>query len=154
LVPRNWSACNGQIIAISSNEALFSLIGTTYGGNGTNTFALPDLRARAPIHQGTLNGNTSVLGQRAGEANVTLTIATLPAHTHLLLASSTSDASAPSPSTAPGGGGAAVYGAPPVPGMNTSIIGQAGQSQPHNNVQPFLALNICICVSGIFPSRN
>jgi microcystin-dependent protein len=154
IVPRGWAQCNGQLMSINSNQALFSLIGTTYGGDGIRTFALPNLQGRVPLHMGTKAGVSYVEGQTAGEVNVTLNLSLLPTHTHLVNANSAADASAASSTTVPGGGGSAGYGSPPNTAMNAAMVGSAGGSQPHTNLQPYLVLNFCICLSGIFPSRG
>lgn len=152
--PRGWAQCSGQLLPINQNQALFSILGTTYGGNGTTNFALPDLRGRVPLHV----GNTIPLGQRAGTEAVTLLATQLPQHTHVLQ-SSTDFANA----SVPGGalpaakprGGIDVYapgGSPTVP-LNTAAVANAGSNQPHENRQPFQTLNFCIALQGIFPSR-
>jgi microcystin-dependent protein len=153
--PRNWALCAGQLMAISQNTALFSILGTTYGGNGTTTFALPDLRSRVPVHTG--GGNT--LGEVSGVENVTLVSSQLPPHIHAVNASSdlATDAS-PSGNVmgAKPRGGVNVY----APGTNSTTLAAAsvGPSGPfglaHDNMQPSLTLNFCICLFGIFPSRN
>lgn len=148
--PRGWAFCNGQILQINQNQALFALIGTTYGGNGQTTFALPNLQGRVPLHM----GSGYVEGQTAGETAVTITTQTLPAHTHMVQANSGASTNLPSNSAVPGGGGAEGYGTPPNSSMNPAIVGFAGGSQPHTNMQPFLVINFCIAVTGIFPSRN
>jgi microcystin-dependent protein len=153
--PKGWATCDGQLLPINQNQALFSLLGTTYGGNGQTNFALPDLRARLPIHVG--SGHT--LGERAGEIAHTLSINELPTHSHALNAS-TQAANSPSP-TAPQGnvfgvtGGNQIYGppnnlAPLDPGTVTSV----GGSQAHENRMPYTVLNFCIALQGIFPSQN
>jgi microcystin-dependent protein len=152
--PRGWAFCWGQTLAISQNSALFSLLGTQYGGNGQTTFALPDLRGRAPIHA-SANDPQGAMG---GVENVTLITANLPPHTHAVVASSdVADA------ISPGGNrlaakprlGANVFAEPtnltPLLGSSVSI---SGGSQPHNNTQPSLGVNFCIALEGIFPSRN
>lgn len=154
--PRGWAQCNGQILPISQNQALFSLLGTTYGGNGVSTFALPDLRGRTPLHTGAGSGIS--LGQIAGQQAVTLTSGQLPSHTHTLTATGDfANASVPGgalPAAKPRGGisryaptGSQTVMAP------TSLAG-AGGNQPHPNMQPFAVLNWCIALQGIFPSRN
>jgi microcystin-dependent protein len=150
--PRGWAQCNGQLLPINQNQALFSLLGTTYGGDGRVNFALPDLRARTPIHV----GSSHTLGERAGEQAHTLTIAELPTHTHVLNA--TSD---PGTALIPGNDLLAksnlpAYGAPDANNvaMAASAIGSVGGSQAHLNMQPFLTLNFCIALQGIFPSPN
>jgi len=146
--PKGWAFCNGQIMAINQNQALFSLVGTFYGGNGTTTFALPNLQGRVPMHQGT--GFT--IGQVGGEASHTLVTTEIPAHTHPVTASS----AAPTVGTPAGNlwaAGNAAYNS----GTNTSlapgaIVAVGGQ--PHENMSPYLTLSFCIALQGIFPSRN
>jgi microcystin-dependent protein len=155
--PKGWLLCNGQTLAISQYNALFALIGTYYGGNGTTTFQLPNLQGCVPLHMGTNPGNrnTYAIGQQAGETNVTLNITQLASHTHTVNANTAANANVPSASAVPGGGGVSAYGtAPGGATMNNAIVGQAGGNQPHSNVQPYLVLNFCIAVTGIFPSRN
>jgi microcystin-dependent protein len=155
--PKGWALCNGQTLPINQNAALFSLIGTFYGGNGTSTFQLPNLQGCVPLHLGTNpgNGNNYVIGQQAGESNVTLTPNQLPAHIHNVNANTGADANVPSASVVPGGGGVSAYGtAPGSATMNNGIVGPAGGSQPHPNVQPYQVVNFCIALQGIFPSRN
>lgn len=155
--PRGWAFCNGQLLSISQNTALFSLLGTTYGGDGTTTFALPDLRGRVPIHAGGFNGqgpglSLYALGQTAGEEAHTLNNNEMPQHTHPLPAS-TADATSnrPDPSRVPARGGAYAGNG----STNTSLPSSAsGGNQPHNNIQPYQALNYIIAVEGIYPSRN
>jgi microcystin-dependent protein len=149
--PKGWALCDGQHLPINQNQALFSLLGTTFGGDGRVDFALPDLRGRAPIHVG--SGHT--LGERGGEAAHTLSIAELPTHAHAAMASTsdgnstipTNNVLADSPSQ--------LYTAP---GALTSIlpgaVGQTGGGQAHLNMQPFLTLTFCIALQGIFPSPN
>ena len=160
--PKGWAQCNGQLLLINQNQALFALLGTMYGGNGQTTFALPDLRSRVPIHMG--NGFT--IGQRAGEEGHTLTVAELPAHTHSLRGTSTDGtASTPAGNTTlakvlasanPGGAFAmSLYStAAPNGALWTGTLGNTGGSQPHQNVMPYLTINMCIALQGIFPSRN
>jgi microcystin-dependent protein len=153
--PRGWAQCNGQLLPINQNQALFSLLGTTYGGNGQTTFALPDLRGRVPIHVG--GGHT--LGERAGEESHTLTLAELPTHLHALMASNTTG-DAPVPFSNGQGNvlasnPSALYKPPAnLVAMEASSVTNVGGSQPHLNLQPFLTLNYCICLVGIFPSQN
>jgi microcystin-dependent protein len=157
--PRNWAMCNGQLLSIAQNTALFSLLGTTYGGNGVTTFALPDLRSRTSNHQGQGPGLTNyVLGQISGVETVTLTIQNLPAHIHPMAVHASS---AGKLNTNPGTnklGAAQIYTSSPVgPAMDPAIanpVSNAGSSQPHPNIQPYLAINWCIALTGIFPSRN
>ena len=150
--PKGWALCNGQLLPINQNQALFSLLGTTFGGDGRVNFALPDLRARTPIHVG--SGHT--LGERGGEQAHTLSIAELPEHTHTFNGSS-SDGSQTVPSgtmlakAAP----ANPYLAPANLGaMNPASITNVGGSQAHLNMQPYLTLSFCIALQGIFPSPN
>ncbi len=149
--PRGWATCDGQLLPINQNQALFSLLGTTYGGDGRVNFGLPDLRARTPIHVG--QGHT--LGERGGEQAHTLSISELPAHTHTLNASST-DGNAP----IPGGFVLArnvsnIYGPPnSLTALEAGTTTNTGGSQAHLNMQPFLTLNFCIALQGIFPSQN
>ncbi|MGH6926238.1 MAG: phage tail protein [Propylenella sp.] len=162
--PKNWAMCNGQILAIAQNTALFSLLGTMYGGNGQTTFALPNLQSRVPLHSGSYVGDNYTQGELGGEEQVTLTLGNLPAHDHGFLgtANNANDAQA-DPGSAlakifqPGGGAAGdPYYAPdttPQP-LNPASIGITGGNQPHNNLQPYLAINWCICMFGVYPSRN
>jgi microcystin-dependent protein len=149
--PRGWAQCNGQLLPINQNQALFSLLGTTFGGDGRVNFALPDLRARTPIHVG--SGHT--LGERGGEQAHTLSIAELPTHTHVLQASSSNADRA-----APNGNMLArtlnnAYNDPlNLAAMNAGTLTNVGGSQAHLNMQPFLTLNFCIALTGIFPSPN
>jgi microcystin-dependent protein len=150
--PKGWALCNGQLLPINQNQALFSLLGTTYGGDGRVNFALPDLQGRTPIHMG--DGHT--LGERAGEQAHTLSIAELPTHTHVLSATST-DASQPIPSgallsrLAPAN---PYIGAQSLGAMNAGSVTSVGGSQAHLNMQPFLTLSFCIALQGIFPSAT
>jgi microcystin-dependent protein len=148
--PRNWAMCNGQFLPINQNQALFSLLGTTYGGNGQTTFALPDLRGRVPIH----TGSGLTLGQAAGEQNHTINISELPTHTHQAQASAN-----PGDTVIPTAGLlgeiAGQYGPPSsLTTLEPGSITNAGGSQPHVNMQPYLVLNICIALIGIFPSQT
>lgn len=151
--PKGWALCNGQLLPINQNQALFALLGTTYGGDGRVNFALPDLRARAPIHA----GGTHTLGERAGEQTHTLTSSEIPTHTHQMSAGSgTADQLIPSNTrnlqqTIPN----LFYHAPSsLVGMDASSLTGAGGSQAHLNMQPSLVLNFCIALQGIFPSPN
>jgi len=149
--PRGWATCDGQLLPINQNQPLFALLGTTYGGNGQTNFALPDLRARVPIHVG--SGHT--LGERAGEVAHTVTISELPTHTHALNASSTDgDFPTPSPNVL-ARNVSNIYG--PTTNLTTlqpGTITSVGGSQAHLNMQPYLTLNFCIALQGIFPSPN
>jgi microcystin-dependent protein len=147
--PRNWALCNGQTLAIAQNQALFALLGTTYGGNGTQTFALPDLRSRAPIHTGSIN----TLGANSGEEAHTLIPSEIPVHNHTHSASSVAGTLAIATNNAFGNSSANDY----VVQNNQAAmlnLNPSGGSQPHNNMQPYLTLNFCIALVGIFPSRN
>jgi microcystin-dependent protein len=155
--PKGWALCNGQSLPINQNQALFSLLGTVYGGNGQTTFNLPNLRGRVPIHEG--NGHT--LGEAAGSTSVTVNIQQLPTHLHALQASSTqaNQATLLTPPANTPNILAAVTGAqygppqsltPLIPDSVTNV----GGSQPHNNMMPYLVLNFIIALQGIFPSQN
>ncbi len=154
--PVGWAFCNGSLQSIADNNALFAVIGTTYGGDGQTTFALPDLRGRVPIHQGTNGGNTYVIGQAAGTEQVTLNTNQIPAHSHLPAANSgagTTDS--PTGNTWAKANNATPYGATPgVLNMNPLTIGNTGGGQPHNNMIPFQTVNYIISLFGIFPSPN
>jgi microcystin-dependent protein len=155
--PRGWAFCQGQIVAISSNTALFSLLGTTYGGDGRTTFALPDLRGRVPLGPGQGPGlSRYVEGQQGGQEAVPLTTQQIPSHTHVLVASgNTPTTAAPAGALLPTGSSriyASDLGAPQQ--LAAQSVQPAGGSQPHDNVQPYLAINYIICLQGIFPSRN
>ena len=156
--PYGWALCNGQLLSISQNTALFSLIGTYYGGDGVTTFALPNLQSRVPIHQGQGVGlSPYVVGQLGGNENVTLISQQMPQHNHLvntnngpggsvhpangLLASTTSD----KPYTTGASDGST---------LNPQAVSQAGGNQPHNNIQPYLTITYIIALQGIYPSRN
>jgi microcystin-dependent protein len=146
--PKGWAACNGQLLPINQNQALFSLLGTTFGGDGRVNFALPDLRGRTPIHVG--NGHT--LGERGGEQAHTLSIAEIPTHVHLAMASaSNGNVATPAGSVlAPASG---LYGQPTaLTSLDPSSVTNVGGSQAHLNMQPFLTLMFCIALQGIFPS--
>ncbi|WP_349263053.1 phage tail protein [Longimicrobium sp.] len=153
--PKGWALCNGQFLPINQNQALFALLGTTYGGNGQTTFALPNLRGRLPIHM----GNGHILGEAAGSTGVTVTIQQLPTHSHFLNASA-SDGNLPVPFANNQGNLLArevdqVYGpAANLSPVAASTVTSVGGSQPHNNMMPYLTLNFIIALQGIFPSRN
>jgi len=151
--PKGWALCNGQLLPINQNQATFSLLGTTFGGDGRVNFALPDLRGRIPIHVG--SGHT--LGERGGEMAHTLSIAEIPTHTHVLNASaSAGNASVPSSTNAlarPENN--RIYGpATSLVALNAGSVANVGGSQAHLNMQPFLTLSFCIALQGIFPSPN
>ena len=156
--PNNWAACNGQLLNINQNQALYSLLGTTYGGNGTTTFALPNFQGRVPIHSG--GSSTFPLGQNGGSAMVSLSGSQVAAHIHV------ANGSPAAPNTnAPGNG--VLPGTQPSTGngyfttsgsqsvtRSSNALANAGSGQPHENRQPYLALNICIALIGIYPSRS
>jgi microcystin-dependent protein len=149
--PRGWALCNGQFLPINQNQALFALLGTTYGGNGQTTFALPNLRGRVPIHMG--NGHT--LGEAAGAEAVTITSQTMPQHIHFMNGSTIATGGNDNPSGRFLGSAGNVYHTPAsLTAMNPGTIGNTGGSQPHTNMQPYLVLSYCIALQGIFPSRN
>jgi microcystin-dependent protein len=148
--PKGWALCNGQLLPINQNQPLFSLLGTTFGGDGRVNFALPDLRGRVPIHV----GGSHTLGERGGEQAHTLSISELPTHTHVAQASSqTGDTFTPTSTLLAKTQGVDVY-APPATlvAMNAGTIKNVGGSQAHLNMQPFLTLSFCIALQGIFPS--
>lgn len=150
--PAGWMFCEGQLLPISENETLFQLIGTTYGGDGQSTFALPDLRGRVPIHQG--NGFT--LAEQGGVETVTLTVQQLPVHTHALLGSTNSGNTAQPNNLVLGASSTfdLYVDSPATSAMSPLDIGGAGSSQPHNNFQPYLCLDFIISLFGIFPSQT
>ncbi len=162
--PLGWALCNGQLTAISENQALFALIGTTYGGDGVTTFALPNMQSRMPIHAGTGGGATYVPGQLAGAETVTLTTAQMPAHTHI-----PSGTTGNGTVTAPAG---AIWAADPENNpsndtflvystnttgtvqMNAGAVSIAGGSQPHDNMPPYVTVNFIIATVGVFPTQS
>lgn len=158
--PRNWALCAGQLLPIAQNQALFSLLGTTYGGDGRTTFALPDLRGRTPIGAGHGSGRSDYsLGQKAGAQSITLTSANLAAHNHAT--TSTWGATSSAPNTDEGDGGilasSNIYAAGTqghLGGVTASPTGNTGQNQPVSVQQPYLGLTAIICLAGIFPSRS
>jgi microcystin-dependent protein len=158
--PKGWAFCDGQILPISQNTALFSLLGTTYGGDGKSNFALPNLQGCAPMQQGQGPGlSLRDLGETAGEQSVTLLQTEMPAHTHGVLAASATDSG--SPANCAWGSGQKGFGnvyatLPPSPNVQMNPFGTsiAGGSLPHNNMMPFLGLNYCIALQGVFPPRS
>ncbi|SRR5690606_655654 len=155
--PRGWAFCSGQVLSISQNDALFTLLGTTFGGNGETTFALPDLRGRIPIHAGTGPGlSPRTLGEAAGTETVTLTQAQLPSHSHLLMGSTTAATGVSAAGMVPGQNtGEILYDTEEDDvGMHPSSFSAAGGSQPHNNMQPSLCVNFIIALEGVFPPPN
>jgi microcystin-dependent protein len=156
--PRGWALCNGQLLPINQNQGLFSLLGTTYGGDGRVNFALPNLQGRTPIHVG--NGHT--LGERAGEQAVTLNAPQIPMHTHVVQGSTT-NATVPAPTNNLLARGSASNGNPinyyapatgPLTTLSTTSVSSVGGSQAHLNMQPYLTLSFCIALQGIFPSQT
>ncbi len=154
--PQGWAFCNGQLLPISQNTALFSLLGTTYGGDGRSTFALPDLQGNVPLGAGQGPGlSLRDLGETGGAATVTLLESEIPAHTHTLVGTLEDD-----DSTTPAGrayGGLSVAYAPanaPAVPMAPEALAPAGGSLPHNNMQPYLTMNFCVALQGIFPPRS
>ncbi len=167
--PVGWMQCNGQTLAISQYSALFSIIGTYYGGNGQTTFQLPNFQGNAPMDAGNGPGLTPrAVGETAGESQVTLTVSAIPAHNHTMNAyqpqAGTDLVSAPAANsrlseearTKPGLGALKAYSniANPNTTLASTAVTVTGQSQPHPNAQPYLVLNFCICINGIFPSRG
>ena len=165
--PVNWAFCNGQLIAISQNEALFNLIGTTYGGDGVNTFALPNLQGRAPVHQGTpIGGPTYIIGQLGGAESVTLTANQLPSHTHPVAVAGAGTVAVPATNTLlanevlVGSPGSVPQTYIPFSNANTQVglgpnsVTVTGGSQPHDNMIPFVVVNFIISLFGIFPSQS
>lgn len=149
--PRGWAFCNGQVLPINQNQALFSILGTTYGGDGRTTFALPDLRSRAPIHVG-----NAPLGGSNGEERHTLSSAEMPAHTHQAIANADANSAT---LTSPAGnvwanGGQAAYASGGNGSMASTAIGPSGDGQAHDNMSPYLVVNFIIAIQGVFPSRN
>jgi microcystin-dependent protein len=148
--PKGWALANGQLLPINQNQALFSLLGTTYGGNGQTTFGLPNLRGLVPIHEG--NGHT--LGETAGSTSVTLNIQQLPTHIHTVTASDANGAQ-PIPTGNVLAQANNLYTPPAsLTALDPSTVSNVGGSQPHNNMMPYLVLNFIVALQGIFPSRN
>ena len=159
--PSGWALCNGQTLGISQNTALFSLLGTAFGGNGTSTFKLPDLQGMVPMHV----GNGFNFGTTSGESAHTLTVSEMAGHNHVLNASSAEASSGIPAANLALAPGAALTKSPeevdiyaplgnPLPAFDTSAIGMAGGDLPHENRQPFTVVSFCICLNGIYPSRN
>jgi microcystin-dependent protein len=158
--PKGWAQCNGQLLPINQNQPLFSLLGTTFGGDGRVNFALPDLRSRVPIHMGA----DFTLGQRGGEEAHTINTSEIPAHTHSLTGTSTDGTSTTPPGTLaksvasanPGGTFTmSLYSTGQPNGLLwANTMGNAGGSQPHTNLMPYLCINMCIALQGIFPSQT
>lgn len=158
--PRGWAMCNGQLLSISQNTALFSLLGTIYGGDGRTTFGLPDLRGRVSLHFGTGPGlSPATIGERGGAEAVALTSAQLPAHNHPAMAKAAAGNANTAVNniwSADAGNQSATYSnaATGLAAMNAAAIGNAGGGQAHPNMQPYLVINWCIALVGIYPSRD
>lgn len=150
--PKGWALCNGQLLPINQNQALFSLLGTTYGGDGRVNFGLPNLQGNAPIHMGA--GHT--LGERGGEQAHTLSISELPTHIHTAMATSANGSVIIPTNNLLASGTPQIYHAPDanLAALNPGTLASVGGSQAHLNMQPFLVLNFCIALQGIFPSQN
>ena len=150
--PKGWAMCNGQFLPINQNQALFSLLGTTFGGNGQTTFALPDLRGRTPIHVG--SGHT--LGERGGETAHTLTLGEMPAHNHPAIAATVDGTAIIPTANYLGSSPNQLYVAPDqnLQALNQGTLANVGGSQAHQNMQPYLVVSFCIALQGIFPSPN
>jgi microcystin-dependent protein len=149
--PKGWAFCNGQFLPINQNQALFALLGTTFGGNGQTTFALPNLRGRVPVHM----GDGIVLGEAAGQEAHTVNIQELPAHVHFVNCASPTASNEDPLNRMPGRAAGNAYGAATaLVAMAPQMVGSVGGSQPHENRQPYLVLNFCIALQGIFPSQN
>lgn len=149
--PKGWALCNGQLLPINQNQALFSLLGTTYGGDGRVNFGLPNLQGRVPMHMG--QGHT--LGEIGGEQGHTLSISELPLHTHMLQGTTATAAPQPIPTGAYFAPTASLYGAAAaLTSLTPQTVTSVGGSQAHLNMQPFLTLSFCIALQGIFPSQN
>ncbi|MFI5137334.1 MAG: phage tail protein [Sphingobacteriales bacterium] len=158
--PKGWQLCAGQILPINQYQALFSILGTTYGGNGTQNFALPDLRGRIPIHWGTGGGGNYVLGETGGTETSTVLAGNLPLHSHSMsvyngaggIGTPANNVLAQGPVV--GGANVSLYATSANTTMSGSALAPAGSSQPISILQPYLAMNYCIALTGIFPSRN
>jgi microcystin-dependent protein len=158
--PKGWAFCDGQILPLSQNTALFSLLGTTYGGDGKSNFALPDMQGNAPMHPGQGPGlSLHDLGETGGSETVTLLESEIPSHTHQMRGDNQDpgDTGAPSPAAVFAKSSGAFAFVPPTPvlvQMSDSAIAPAGGDQPHNNLQPYLTLNFCIALQGVYPPRT
>jgi len=156
--PENWALCNGQLLSISQNEALFNLLGTTYGGDGVNTFALPNLQSRVPVHMGQGIGLSPYeLGEMTGTENVTLLTNNLPAHNHLVNCSSSGGTAASPVGNFPAvesTGTSLDYSTSAGSSMNAGMVANTGSSLPHPNIQPVCCVNFIIALNGIFPPRS
>jgi microcystin-dependent protein len=148
--PKGWALCNGQLMPINQNQALFALLGTTYGGDGITTFALPNLQGRMPIH----GGNGFTLGQNGGEQYHTLISTEMPQHTHAAIASSNPAILGAAPGNFWANGNQPAYASTANTPMSAAVVNSLGGNQPHENMPPYLVLNFCISLTGIFPSQN
>ena len=149
--PRGWAFCDGQLLSINQNQALFSLLGTTYGGDGRTTFGLPDLRGRVPIH----TSSSHPLGQKSGEEIHTLSVPEIPNHSHQIpVTSETANANAPTNNTLADSAPHEIYHVPDSNVVQLQAGAPVGGSQAHENMQPYIAVNFCIALQGLFPSRN
>jgi microcystin-dependent protein len=163
--PVGWLLCEGQLLPISQYTALFSLLGTYYGGNGTSTFGLPNLQGQVPMHQGNGAGLTpTVVGESQGSTSVTLLYSEMPIHQHTIVTEITEPGGAPERAAVPSSGASYIGPSNPdalynsTPTLNAifapQTIGTAGSTTPHDNMQPYLVLNFCICIDGVYPARN
>jgi microcystin-dependent protein len=154
--PLDWALCDGQLLPISQNTALFSLMGTTYGGDGVNTFALPNLQGRVPLHMGSLGSSNYTLGTTAGEETVKLTTAQMPAHSHEFVSSGIAGLDNPAGSVlgAPAAGTELYAAGGPTGTMNAAGNVPVGTNTPHPNLMPYLVTNFIIALYGIYPSQN
>ena len=149
--PKGWALCNGQLLPINQNQGLFSLLGTTFGGDGRVNFGLPDLRGRVPMHV----GSSHTLGERGGAVSHTLSVSELPVHTHPVNAATRATGGSATPSGNVLGGGNNVYARTgPTTTLHPNTVQSVGGSQPHPNMQPFLTISFCIALQGIFPSST
>ncbi len=150
--PDGWAFCDGQLLSIAQNTALFELIGTLYGGDGQTTFALPDLRGRVPVHQ----GGGYLVGESGGAETVTLSAPQMPPHAHALFASTSAASAAHGPSEVPGSSAAMKFygGGAPTMAMDANALAAVGGNQPHDNMPPFVAINYIVSLFGVFPSQS
>lgn len=152
--PRGWAFCDGQIMPINQNQSLYSLLGTTYGGDGRTSFALPDMRGRVPIHVGSSNGTDHREGQKSGEETHTLSAGEMPNHDHALQATSTNANTANPVGNMLAAANNQYRDPSNLTEVNTATIANVGGGQAHENMQPWIAVNFCIALQGLFPSRN
>lgn len=148
--PRGWAVCNGQVLPINQNQALFSILGTTYGGDGITTFALPDLRGRTPVHA----GNQIQLGQKAGEEAHSLSLQEMPAHSHAVACAEGDGSDKVASSNTWAKSGNKPYGSAANAVMSSLAVGTSGTGQAHENMQPYGVVNFCIALQGIYPTRD